>query len=75
MKPYKKLRGKLMEQGYYIKDLEKVLNHSNYYLTQIMTAKPDKYFREDEIYKIMELIGEPEQAIGEYFNTCQRRGM
>lgn len=74
MRPYYKLRGKLTEQDKQIKDLEKVLNRSNYYITQVMTAKEGKYFREDELYKIMEFIGEPEQVIGKYFNMSQRKG-
>lgn len=75
MRPYYKLRGKLTEQDKQIKDLEKVLNRSNYYITQVMTAKEGKYFREDELYKIMEFIGEPIELLGEYFNNKQRRGL
>ena len=74
MKPYKKLRVKLMEQDNDIKDLAPLLNRSIYYINGAINAHDGKFFKEDEIYKIMKFIGEPEQAIGEYFNTNQRKG-
>ncbi|EDS71880.1 hypothetical protein ANASTE_01583 [Anaerofustis stercorihominis DSM 17244] len=75
MKPYYKLRGKLTEQDKQIKDFEKLLNRSNFYITQIMTGKKGKYFREDEIYKIIDYIGESVKDMGKYFNEEQRKGI
>lgn len=68
MKPYKKLRVKLMEQENDIKDLASLLNRSIYYINGCINSHKNKYFREDEMYKIMNSINEPISNLGIYFN-------
>ena len=75
MKPYKKLRLKLFEEGKKAKDLSKLLDRSSYYISAIMTAKQGHYFKENEIYTIMDFINEPMEKMGEYFNPNQRKGI
>lgn len=75
MKPYKNLRVKLIKEDKSIKDLEPILNRSNYYINNRINAHNDYSFNELEIYKIMKFINEPVEQIGFYFNENQRKGV
>lgn len=73
-KSYLKLKGRVKELGYTQRDISKKIGKSSTYVAERMRAKEDRYFTENDIYKILSLIKEPYENMGLYFNEKQRQG-
>ena len=73
-KSYLKLKGRVKELGYTQRDISKKIGKSSTYVAERMRAKEDRYFTENDIYKILSLIKEPYENMGMYFNKRQRDG-
>lgn len=75
MKAYRKLRLKCVENEVNIFDLSEILNKSHTYISSRITAKQDRFWSEDDMYKLMEYFAIPSSEMADYFSKEQRKGV
>lgn len=65
MKPYSYLRGKLNEFDIEQRYLAELLNRSLWYVVERLAGRSP--WGQDDMYKLMEIIGEPDDMLHNYF--------
>lgn len=70
-KPYYKLRFELGEKEIKQEDLAKMIGHSQGYVSRRL-AGTDSWTL-DDAYKILDILGLPDEALGEYFPRKEKK--